>query len=461
MQSKRWTLEVQGEATGIGFRPELAADLLHDTACVDLVEVVAERLFSRRDAMREALALREIWPIAVHGVKLSLASATGIDDDRAARLGRLARELRAPFVTEHVALTEVGGRELGHLTAVPFHRQAVATVGRNVARARRFLPDVPFLLENVAWTLRWPSDEMTEGQFHTEIVRATGCPLLLDVANVYANARNSGVDPRVLLESYPLDAVAMIHVAGGRLDDGFWFDTHAHDLSAEVLELLAIAIAHCGAVPVVLERDDDFPEFAQTRRELETLRSMARKGLPKTPMVTDMDTDAQAPPSIRTDETSPGSEFAEQQAMAEALLGDEVGSFEARAIRRTRAVLRKKRLEDARAFLPRLFGACGDRVEQLARTMLGEAPRPGRHVAPSDALRIADALTDEPGLGDDARWDRLLLRARFRGPDARGELRSRAAPYVARERIGARTLWVWKGPGTAAKVHTWWGGSAT
>ena len=123
-----------------------------------------------------------------HGVKLSLGSADGVDLDRARRLGALARELRAGVISEHVAFTRAGGVDVGHLTQLPLTREAIRVVARNVAKVRRVLPDVPLLLENVAWTVRWPDDEMAEAAFYGEVVAATDCDLLLDVANLYANA---------------------------------------------------------------------------------------------------------------------------------------------------------------------------------------------------------------------------------------------------------------------------------
>jgi hypothetical protein len=206
---------------------------------MSFVEVVAESCFADPRALREAQALVEIWPVVPHGVKLSLASGGGLDTERARRLGGLARSLRAPVVSEHIALTRGGGREIGHLTAVPFTRETVSTVARNVNALRRHLQGVPLLLENIAWTFRYPEDEMDEGTFHAEIAEATGCDLLLDLANLYANAVNSGVEPETLLGRYPLERVGMVHVAGGVLeDDGFYVDTHAHAVPAPVHTLL-------------------------------------------------------------------------------------------------------------------------------------------------------------------------------------------------------------------------------
>src|SRR5262245_4725127 len=152
--------ELPRAAAGIGLRPEIAGDLLGAPGAVDFVEVVAEACFASPAARREAVAVSRVWPVVPHGVKLSLGSAEGIDVDRARRLGALAREVRAPAVSEHVAFVRAGGREIGHLTQVPLTREMVRIVARNVAVARRSLPDVPFYLENPVWTFRWPEDEL-------------------------------------------------------------------------------------------------------------------------------------------------------------------------------------------------------------------------------------------------------------------------------------------------------------
>jgi uncharacterized protein len=430
---------------GIGFRPEIAGELLRARESVDFLEVVAESLFSRADWKREAIALGEIWPIVPHGVKLSLASAEGVDLERAKKLGELSRELRATVVTEHIALTRAGGREIGHLTAVPFTPDAVAVVARNVAATQRLLPDIPFLLENIAWTLRWPDDAMGEGDFHHEVVRATGCGVLLDVANVYANARNSGVDPIALVDSYPLHAVQMLHVAGGIFEDGFFFDTHAHAVPSEVMELVAHVIERVGDVPIVLERDGRFPAWEELAGELSMLRSLHEVAAG----VSQRSTPAQ---TARLHERPVDQKLIEQQALlAEALLTDTaIDGFDPVAIARTRHVLNDKRIDDALPMLPRL-SRFRHRVEAIARPHVESWPRPDDLVGPSDAMRIAELAVADAPLANEARFDRLMLRARF---VERGRaVQPRVAPFVGRERIGARTIWAFKGPGKSAAVR--------
>jgi uncharacterized protein (UPF0276 family) len=427
---------------GLGFRPELSHGLLRAPGTVDFLEVVAESLYARSDWKREALALAEVWPLVPHGVKLSLASAEGVDLERANKLGDLARELRAPIVSEHIALTKAGRFDIGHLTAVPFTREAVGVVARNVAATQRCLPDVPFLLENIAWTLRWPDDAMGEGEFHAEVVRATGCGMLLDVANVYANARNAGVDPIALVDSYPLDSVRMLHVAGGIFEDGFFFDTHAHDVPEEVFALVEHVLGKCGGVPIVLERDGRFPPFASIVSEVSRLRALGDAvGEP-----------VEYEPVNRSLALAAVSDLSSRQiALAAALVSDGAATeFDRRAICRTRSVLNEKRIDDALPLLPRLSRR-REQIEALVRARVPSWPRAETLVGPNDALRIVDAVVNDPELSSDALWDRLVLRARFAGDP----VRPRASVFVGRERIGARTVWAFKGAGAGAPVKLW------
>jgi uncharacterized protein (UPF0276 family) len=426
---------------GIGWRSELAADLLARPSAVDLIEMTAEGCASSA-ARRQARAVSEAWPVAVHGVKASLGSADGLDRDRAKKLAELARELRATSVSEHVSFVRAGGVEIGHLTGLPFTREAVAVVARNTDALRRLLPDVPLHVENVAWAFRWPDDTMDEGDFHREVTEATGCDLLLDVGNLYANAINAGRDPLELLSRYPLDRVAMLHVAGGVREDGFYFDTHAHALTDELVDLAAHVLAATGDVPVVLERDASFPPFAETVHELERLdaipRPAARARTSRSPV------DAGH---------APGALGRSQHAIAVLLTAPEAPP--SAAIARARGILQRKRADDALPLLPAV-AAHGEVAVALAARSLERAPRPPCWVAVSDALRIAEAAeTDEreaPALRDAARADALVLRARFIAD--RGVVRRRVAPFVERTRgPGGVTRWVVKGLGASARVR--------
>jgi uncharacterized protein (UPF0276 family) len=438
----------RGAAVGLGFRPEIAGDLLGAPGTVDFVEVVAEACFASAFARREAVALSRTWTVVPHGVKLSLGSAEGIDVDRARRLGALARELAAPMVTEHVAFVRAGGREIGHLTQVPFTREAVRVVARNVAAARRELPDVPLLLENTAWTFRWPGDELDEASFFCAIVEATGCDLLLDLGNLYANARNAGADPLAVLAAYPLDRVGMVHLAGGAHEDGFYFDTHAHAVPDAVFELLAALVHEAGPAPVVLERDDAFPTFAELGGELARARHVLAAKEARA---------ASTPRSTPVAPEEPAVAMAAMQATLARLLTDAAAppeqgplGFELAALQRSREVLQRKRVDDALPLLARL-AKHGEAARAVGRACLDGRERAPALSGISDAIRIARAALADPALASAARADLLLLESRFVTSDEDRRVRPRAAPFVGRARLGeGRELWVLKGFGPDA-----------
>lgn len=437
---------------GVGWRAELALDLLRSPGSADFVEVVAETCFVQPEARREARAIAEVWPVIPHGVKLSLGSAEGIDPDRARALGALAKALRAPIVSEHVAFVRSGDREIGHLTALPPTRAALSVVERNVARARRYLPDVPLLLENVAWTFRWPDSEMDEGSFYSEVVRRTGCQLLLDVGNLYANAVNSGLEPAEVAQTFPLNSVGMIHLAGGVLEHGFYFDDHAHAVSGSVFELLESVLAVTGAVPILIERDALFPPFAELAGEVERGRRLLANAGAKAASPARA---PERPPELeRVDTTGLGRD---QGAIARLLTdvaapnADACARFGREALERSRAVLQRKRVDEALPLLPHL---CRSRpaVEPLARRVVESTERLPKMAAIADAIAIAEQALANEALAPLAERDALALSARFVRQGQR--VLPRRAPLVSYKTLsGGNRVLALKGFGTRARVH--------
>jgi uncharacterized protein (UPF0276 family) len=257
---------------GIGWRPEI--DLtVERLPGVDFVEVVAENVHP--DHLPESLKVLRARgvPVLPHGVTLSLGSADPPDPARLHRLRACAAALDAPLVSEHIAFVRAGDLEAGHLLPVPRTRDALEVIVANVRAAQAALP-VPLAVENVAALLGWPQDELTDGQFLAELVNRTNVRLLLDVANLYTNQINLGLDPEAALDDLPLEAVAYVHVAGGVLRDGVWHDTHAHPVPAAVLDLLAAVGERIRVPGVLLERDEAFPSDAQLAAELDSIRAV-------------------------------------------------------------------------------------------------------------------------------------------------------------------------------------------
>ncbi|GES28588.1 hypothetical protein San01_10750 [Streptomyces angustmyceticus] len=268
--------------TGIGWRPEIAAEIA-ELPGVDWVEVVAENVCPGHlpDALQE---LRERGTTVVpHGVSLGLGGADRPDPGRLTALAERAEALGAPLVTEHIAFVRAGGpltasprMEAGHLLPVPRTRDALDVLCENVRIAQEALP-VPLALENIAALINWPGEELTEGQFLTGLVERTGVRLLIDVANLHTNHVNRGEDPVVALDGLPLEALAYVHVAGGVERDGVWHDSHAHPVTRPVLDVLAELCARTTPPGVLLERDEDFPGIGELSGELDAIRTVLKE----------------------------------------------------------------------------------------------------------------------------------------------------------------------------------------
>lgn len=261
---------------GIGWRPELAL-MIARAPHIDFIEVVAENI-SPADIPLPLIQLRERGAVIIpHATSLSLGGAEPLDQKRLAHLARLAEKLDAPFVSEHIAFVRAGHREAGHLLPLPRTRAALDVLIENVRAARAALP-VPLALENIATLFEWPGAEMSEAAFITETLRCTGARLLLDVANLYANARNHAWDAVAYLDHLPLERLTYVHIAGGTTRQRLYHDTHTHSTPQGALDLLEELCARCTPPAVLLERDDHFPAAAELRAELDAIAAATRRG---------------------------------------------------------------------------------------------------------------------------------------------------------------------------------------
>jgi len=261
---------------GIGWRPELAR-AIERRPDLKFVEIVAENI-DPRDPPTALLQLRERGiQIIPHGISLSLGGAEPIERARVKRLADLARRFDSPLVSEHIAFVRAGGMEAGHLLPIPRTRASLDVIVENVRIAQEIL-EVPLALENIAALFEWPDRDFSEAEFLREILDRTGARLLLDLANVWANAANLGGDGAALLDQLPLEAIAYVHVAGGEERAGVYHDTHAAPVSPGVLQLVSDLCARCQPPGIMLERDDHYPPEPQLNAELDQIASAIERG---------------------------------------------------------------------------------------------------------------------------------------------------------------------------------------
>jgi uncharacterized protein len=263
-----------GLGVGLGFRPSFRADLFRQRDQVDFLEITADHYFKAPpEKLAELDLLAAHFPLIPHGLDLSLGSAEGVDAAYLELFAALVARVSPPWWSEHLAFTRAGGVSIGHLAALPFTREAVDAVVRNVETVRCAI-DVPLILENITVSVQVPGSEMDEPAFLTEVLRHTGCGWLCDVTNLYTNAVNHGSDLEGELDRWPWDRVVQMHVAGGHRRDGILIDSHAFPTSPEVWHILDEAVARSPVKGIILERDENLPPFGDLLDELKRARAI-------------------------------------------------------------------------------------------------------------------------------------------------------------------------------------------
>lgn len=258
---------------GISFRPAWRWEVIRHRESLGALEVIADDV-AGPSGLRDLELVGQAVPVLLHGIGLSLGSAEGLDPARLERLAQVAEAVRPPWFSEHIAFTRAGGIEIGHLMPLPFNREAVETVARNVATLREALPGVPVALENIAYRFTLPGSDLSEAEFVRAVVEEADVHLLLDLENVHANSANHGYDPIAYLETLPLERVVEVHLAGGFWKDGEYADSHTRPVPEESWRLLEWLAPRAPVRAVIIERDDDLPPFEELLAEVGRAREI-------------------------------------------------------------------------------------------------------------------------------------------------------------------------------------------
>ncbi|BAZ52159.1 hypothetical protein NIES4103_48180 [Nostoc sp. NIES-4103] len=261
---------------GLGFREPFKSDLFLNRQQVDFLEIVAEHyLDTPVQKQQELELLASHFPIIPHAINLSLGSAEGLDTDYLHKLASLIKQLNPPWWSEHICFTKAGGVDIGHLSPLPYTKEAVEVVCRNIAEVRRWV-EVPLILENITYMVTLPGAEMTEAQFLTEVVERSDCGLLLDVTNLHTNAMNYAYDVHDFFQQLPWERIVQLHFVGGHWHDGILIDSHSQSTPLEVWQLMDEVVGRASVKGIVLERDENLPPFAELTQELEKAREIGR-----------------------------------------------------------------------------------------------------------------------------------------------------------------------------------------
>jgi uncharacterized protein (UPF0276 family) len=251
-------------ATGIGLRAPHVAEIVASRPPLPWLEVHPENYMTQGPALKALEQLRRDYPISLHGVGLSLGTAGDLDRRHLGRLRELVGRLDPCLVSEHLSWSIAGGAYLNHLLPLPYTEEALRVFAAHVDLVQETLGR-RLLVENPSSYLRFRHSTIDETAFLGELVRLTGCGLLLDVNNIFVTAFNLGLDAAAYIGALPGAAVREIHLAGHSRSDAdgrtILIDDHGSPVADPVWDLYARALRRFGPVPTLIEWDTDVPDL--------------------------------------------------------------------------------------------------------------------------------------------------------------------------------------------------------
>ncbi|MCC6767280.1 MAG: DUF692 domain-containing protein [Deltaproteobacteria bacterium] len=264
---------------GVGLRTVHFPEVFAGTAKVDWFEAISENFMIQGGRPLRALErAREIAPVVLHGVSLSIGSVDPLSVRYLDDLARLSARIEPAWISDHLCWGSVGGHYAHDLLPLPYTEEALAHVVERIDRVQAMLRR-RILIENVSSYLTYVDSVMPEWEFLGEVARRSDCGILLDVNNVYVSAINHGFDPLQYLEAVPADRVGQIHLAGHRDQGTHLLDTHDAPVCADVWSLYRATIGRLGRVSTLIEWDEDVPPWNELVAEAERARTVECEAL--------------------------------------------------------------------------------------------------------------------------------------------------------------------------------------
>lgn len=261
-------------SAGIGFKPEHFRAIIEAPQPLGFFEVHAENYMGAGGPPHARLtALRDRYALSIHGVGLSIGSMRPLDRDHLTRLKALCDRYEPESFSEHLAWSSHGNFYYNDLLPLPYTEETLARIVEHIDEVQSILGR-QMLLENPSTYLQFAATTISEVDFLRVVSDRTGCGLLLDVNNVFVQAKNHGADARDYLKDFPFERVREIHLAGHDVqsDDAgapLLIDAHGTPVAEPVWTLYAEVIARTGPVASLIEWDNDVPDWPVLRAEAE------------------------------------------------------------------------------------------------------------------------------------------------------------------------------------------------
>ncbi len=260
---------------GLGLRPEHYEDIAASPGRVSWFEALSENYMVRGGSpLRWLDRIRRDYPMALHGVSLSIGSIDPLDRRYLDELKTLAGRVQPLWISDHLCFTGLRGQNMHDLLPLPYTEEALNHVAERVMQVQDHLGR-RLVLENVSSYVTYAASELTEWDFIAELAERADCEILLDVNNVYVSAFNHEFDARAFLRAMPRERVRQFHLAGHTHKGSHIIDTHDEPIVPDVWSLYAEAVKLFPGVPTMIERDANIPPYAELLAELDEARRIA------------------------------------------------------------------------------------------------------------------------------------------------------------------------------------------
>ena len=259
-------------SVGIGLKPQHYREILERMPKLGFFEIHAENYMGAGGPPHHYLAcVRDRYPLSLHGVGLSIGADHPLDQAHLARLKHLVKRYEPGLFSEHLAWSTHDGAYLNDLLPLPYTEATLIRVCDHIDQTQAAVGR-KMLLENPSSYVTFEESTMSETDFLREVIRRTGCGLLLDVNNIFVSSANHNYDARGYLDAFPVEHVGEFHLAGHdqRLDDAgasLIIDAHGSPVADPVWALFARAVRRAGPVPTLIERDANVPSFEELAQE--------------------------------------------------------------------------------------------------------------------------------------------------------------------------------------------------
>ncbi len=252
---------------GLGLRPEHYQDFLAGSQPLDWLEILSDNyLVPGGKPLYFLDAIRQDYPVAMHGVALNIGSSDALDWDYLSAIKALAQRVEPHIISDHPCWTGVNQHRMHDLLPLPYTEDAIRHVAKRIQDVQDFLGR-ELVVENLSSYLQAQAP-LKEWEFVRAVAQEAQCGLLVDVNNIFVSSRNHGFDAMDYLKALPADRIRQIHLAGHTYSGEFCVDTHDQPVCTDVWQLYGQAVKLWGHIPTMIERDDNIPPLQELLDEL-------------------------------------------------------------------------------------------------------------------------------------------------------------------------------------------------